>query len=74
LRDFAEVVDGIQQRIFVTLNGQQAVKVSIQKQPDAKTIAVVEAVKHRLDELKQQQVVPADMQLMPTLSVYSGIP
>lgn len=68
LRDVAEVVDGTeQQRIFVTLNGQQAVKVSIQKQPDANTIAVVEAVKRRLDELKQQQVIPADMQIMATL-------
>ena len=35
LRDFAEIVDGAQeQRIFVSLNGKPAVKVSIQKQPE----------------------------------------
>ncbi|MGI0483940.1 efflux RND transporter permease subunit [Pantanalinema rosaneae CENA516] len=68
LRDFAEVIDGTEeQRIFVNLNGQQAVKVSIQKQPDANSIVVVDGVKRRLDELRQQGVIPADMQLLPTL-------
>lgn len=68
LRDFAEVIDGTkQQRIFVNLNGQSAVKVSIQKQPDANTITVVEGVKRRLEELRQQELIPADMQLIPTL-------
>lgn len=68
LRDFAEVIDGTQQqRIFVALNGQPAVKVSIQKQPDANTIAVVEAAKKRLEELRQQGLIPSDMQITPTL-------
>jgi multidrug efflux pump subunit AcrB len=68
LRNFAEVIDGTkQQRLFVNLNGQPAVKVSIQKQPDANTIAVVEGVKRRLEELRQQGVIPADMQLVTTL-------
>lgn len=68
LRNFAEVIDGTkQQRIFVNLNGQPAVKVSVQKQPDANTITVVEGVKRRLDELRQQEVIPADMQLVTTL-------
>lgn len=68
LRDFAEVIDGAQQqRLFVNLNGQPAVKVSIQKQPDANTVTVVEGVKQRLQELRQQGVIPADMQLIATL-------
>lgn len=68
LRDFAKVIDGTQQqRIFVSLNGQPAVKASIQKQPDANTVTVVDAVKRRLDELRQQGVIPADVQLIPTL-------
>lgn len=68
LRDVAEVIDGTkQQRIFVNLNGQSAVKVSIQKQPDANTITVVESVKRRLEELRRQGVIPADLQLVPTL-------
>ncbi|MBD1896117.1 efflux RND transporter permease subunit [Coleofasciculus sp. FACHB-129] len=68
LRDFAEVIDGTEdQRVFVYLNGQPAVKLSIQKQPDANTIEVVEGVKKRIEELRQSGVIPADMKLLPTL-------
>lgn len=68
LRDFADVVDGTEeQRIFVALNNQPAVKVSVQKQPDANTIEVVAGVKRRIEELRQAGVIPADMQLLPTL-------
>ncbi|NDJ19169.1 efflux RND transporter permease subunit [Myxacorys almedinensis] len=68
LRDVAEVSDGTQQqRLFVTLNGSPAVKLSIQKQPDANTIQVVEGVKRRIEELRSAGVVPQDMQLLPTL-------
>ncbi|MBD2083000.1 efflux RND transporter permease subunit [Leptolyngbya sp. FACHB-17] len=68
LRDFAEVNDGTQkQRVFVNLNGQPAVKVSIQKQPDANTIQVVEGVKRRIEELRRSGVIPQEMQLLSTL-------
>ncbi|MFN6539248.1 MAG: efflux RND transporter permease subunit [Nostoc sp. EkiNYC01] len=68
LRDFAEVIDGSeQQRVYVLLNGQEAVKVSIQKQPDANTINVVEGVKKRLEELRQSGVIPEGTVLTPTL-------
>ena len=68
LRDFAEVVDGgSDQRIFVTLNGQPAVKVSIQKQPDANTVTVVKAVQQRLAELEQGGIFPADLETNVTL-------
>lgn len=68
LRDFAEVIDGTEEeRIFVTLNGQKAVKVSVQKQADANTIEVVDGVKKRLEELKQSGLIPEDMNLIPTL-------
>lgn len=67
LRDFAEVIDGTEeQRIFVALNQQGAVKVSIQKQPDANTIEVVEGVKRRIAELRQSGVIPEDMQVIAT--------
>lgn len=67
LRDFAEVIDGTEeQRIFVTLNEQTAVKVSIQKQPDANTIQVVEGVKQRIKELQQSGTIPEDMELIAT--------
>lgn len=68
LRDFAEVNDGTQkQRVFVNLNGQPAVKVSVQKQPDANTIQVVAGVKRRIEELRRSGLIPQDMQLLPTL-------
>jgi multidrug efflux pump subunit AcrB len=68
LRDFAEVIDESgEQRVFVSLNGQPAVKVSIQKQPDANSIEVVDGVQRRLEELRQSGVIPEDMELLPTL-------
>ncbi|HEY9851860.1 MAG TPA: efflux RND transporter permease subunit [Leptolyngbyaceae cyanobacterium] len=68
LRDLAEINDGTEeQRIFVTLNGEQAVKVSVQKQPDANTIQVVEGVKKRLEELRESGLIAEDMQIVATL-------
>jgi len=68
LRDFAEVIDGNEeQRVFVALNGQPAVKVSVQKQPDANSITVVDGIKKRLDELKQSGLIPEDLEIRPTL-------
>jgi len=68
LRDFAEVIDGSEnQRLFVLLNGETAVKISVQKQPDANTIEVVERVKQKLDRLKASGLIPADALLTATL-------
>lgn len=68
LRDFAEVIDGTEeQRIFVSLNGKPAVKVSLQKQPDANTITVIDGIKRKLDTLRQSGLIPEDMNLVVTL-------
>ncbi len=68
LRDIATIQDGIEeQRIFVSLNGEPAVKVSIQKQPTANTVAVVDGVKARMDTLRQAGLTPDDMVLTATL-------
>jgi multidrug efflux pump subunit AcrB len=68
LRDFAQVIDGTEQeRVFVNLNRQKAVKLSIQKQSDANTVSVVDAVKQRLAQLRQSGTIPADMVITPTL-------
>lgn len=68
LRDFAEVIDGTEeQRVFVMLNGEPAVKVSIQKQPAANTIAVVDGIKQRLTALKASGLIPTDLVLNATL-------
>ena len=68
LRDVAEVVDGTEeQRVLVFLNGEPAVKVSVQKQPDANTIVVVDAVKEKIEFLKQSGLIPEDVVLTTTL-------
>jgi CzcA family heavy metal efflux pump len=75
LRDFAKVIDGTEeQRIFVSLNHQNAVRVSVQKQPDANTIEVVEGVKQRLEELRRSGLIPEDMKLIATTdeSIFIG--
>ena len=68
LRDFAKVIDGqANQRVFVFLNEQPAVKLSIQKQPEANTIEVVNQIEQRLAQLRERGVVPEDMELVSTL-------
>jgi multidrug efflux pump subunit AcrB len=68
LRDFADVIDGSQnQRLFVLLNGEKAVRVSIQKQPDANTIEVVDRVKQKIADLKAIGLIPSDSVLTATL-------
>lgn len=68
LRDFAGVTDGTEdQRVFAFLNKTQAVKLSVQKQPEANTIAVVEGVKRRIESLRQSGLIPADAVITPTL-------
>jgi multidrug efflux pump subunit AcrB len=68
LRDFASVIDGTeQQRVFVLLNREEAVKVSVQKQPDANTVNVVDGVKQRLEQLKQSGLVPEGTVITTTL-------
>lgn len=68
LRDFADVKDGTQdQRLYVYLNKQPAVKLSIQKQPEANTITVVDGVKQRIEQLRASGLIPEDMILTPTL-------
>ena len=68
LRDVAEIIDGTEeQRVFVFLNGSPAVKITIQKQPDANTLAVIAGVKRRIEELREAGIIPEDMQLLATL-------
>jgi len=68
LRDLAQVTDGVEeQRIFVNLNGQPAVKISVQKQPDANTVMVVNDVKAKLEELKQSGLITDDLTVVETL-------
>jgi len=68
LRDFAEVKDGTEeQRVLVALNGEPAVKVSVQKQPDANTVTVIDGVKERIKFLQKSGLITDDTILTPTL-------
>lgn len=67
LKDVANITDSSEeQRIFVTLNGEPAVKVSIRKQPDANTITVVDGVKQRLAELRSRGLIPENVEFVAT--------
>ncbi|MEO0409062.1 MAG: efflux RND transporter permease subunit, partial [Cyanobacteria bacterium P01_A01_bin.135] len=67
LRDVAQIIDSTaEQRVRVTLNGQPAVKVSVQKQPDANTVAVIDAVKQRIEALRQSGLITEDITLIAT--------
>ncbi len=62
LQDLAEVVDGHDEEVLrIRLDGIPGIKVSIQKQPGANTVAVVDAVMQRLQQLQTQRVIPADI-------------
>ena len=67
LDDIAQINDGTaEQTLFVTLNGEPAVKVSIQKQPDANTIEVINNIKAKFASLRQSKLIPEDVQLVTT--------
>lgn len=62
--DVAEVIDKHKdERLRIRLNKAPGIKLSIQKQPRANTVAVVNEVKHRIKTLQQQQAIPDDIQI-----------
>jgi len=68
LRDFAEIIDGTEeQRIFTTLNGQEAVRLLVTKQPDANTIEVVDRVKAKIATLQSNGLIPGDAEVTATI-------
>jgi multidrug efflux pump subunit AcrB len=64
LGDLGAVADASdEQRLFARLNRRPAVKLSIQKQPTANTIEVVDAVQRRLAELRREGALPANVRV-----------
>jgi len=62
LDEVAEVRDGYrEQRLFVRLDGIPATQVSVFKQPEANTVAVVDEVIDTLASLDSSGFIPADM-------------
>lgn len=62
LHDVADVFDShVDERLRIRLNKSPGIKLSIQKQPQANTVAVVESVRKQLDWLRQQALIPEDI-------------
>ena len=62
--DVAEVIDKHKdERLRIRLNKAPGIKLSIQKQPRANTVAVVNEVKHRIKTLQMQHAIPDDIQI-----------
>ena len=62
LDDVSQVRDTHQDEMLrIRLDGVPGVKLSIQKQPTANTVAVVDVVMQRLDWLRQQGLLPEDI-------------
>ena len=66
LGEIARVQDGsAEERLRVRLDDEPGIKLSIQKQPEANTVGVVERVEQRLDELRASGQIPEDIQVSP---------
>ncbi|MCU7837480.1 MAG: efflux RND transporter permease subunit [gamma proteobacterium symbiont of Taylorina sp.] len=64
LNEVAAIIDTHEEsRVGIRLNGMEGIKLSIQKQPGANTVAVVEAIHQQIQDLKQQNLIPEDIQI-----------
>jgi len=52
-----------EERVSIRLNRMEGVKFSMQKQPQANTIAVVDAIHQRIKQLKKEELIPEDIQV-----------
>ncbi len=64
LNEVADILDSHEdERVRIRLNGIEGVKLSIQKQPQANTIKVVDAVHKRIKRLNKDHIVAKDIQI-----------
>ncbi len=64
LAEIAEVIDGAEdERVRIRLNGTPGIKISLQKQPQANTVTVVDAVNKKLAELQAGGLIPEDIEI-----------
>ncbi len=62
LKDVAQVIDTHEdERLRIRLNNKNAIKLSIQKQPKANTVEVVDAVNKQLQWLIHEKLIPDDV-------------
>ena len=71
LRDIADVRQGYKEReAIIRLGGQEAVELAIYKEGDANTVAAADAVKEKLEALKQQLPPDAELTTIDDQSVF----
>ncbi len=64
LMEVAEILDTNEdERVSIRLNGVEGVKLSIQKQPQANTVTVVDDINQRIKQLKGKHLIPEDVQI-----------
>ena len=64
LQDVARVLDTHEEeRLKIRLNGQPGVKMTVQKQPQANTVGVVDAVREQLRWLRSERLLPEDVEV-----------
>ena len=64
VNDVVQVIDKHKdERLRIRLNKTPGLKLSIQKQPQANTVAVVSEVKHRINNLRKQHAIDDDIQV-----------
>jgi hydrophobe/amphiphile efflux-1 (HAE1) family protein len=67
LSEIAAVRDtSSEQRFWARLNGSQAVRIGIQKQPEANTVQVVDQVRAQMARLEGSQFIPRDIKYQVT--------
>lgn len=66
LSEVAQIIDGAEEeRLRIRLNGLPGIKLSIQKQPQANTVNVVDRVSRQLEDLQVQGLIPDDIKIHP---------
>lgn len=64
LTDIARVIDShAEERLRIRLNKESGIKLSIQKQPQANTVEVVETVQRQIEIMKEQEIIPDDISI-----------
>jgi CzcA family heavy metal efflux pump len=62
--ELAQVIDGsAEERLRIRLDGEPGIKLSVQKQPQANTVAVVDGVQKALDRLAETGQIPPDIRI-----------
>jgi multidrug efflux pump subunit AcrB len=65
LQEVANILDTHEdERVRIRLNGLDGIKLSIQKQPQANTVAVVDAVTQQIEKLQHDKQIPDDIQII----------